>query len=181
MTFLRLNFLLWLIPFVADAAYGQRYVVESGSIAFFSKATIEDIRSENKKVSSIFSVSTGNVAFSVPIRGFQFEKHLMQEHFNDKYLESHRFPTATFTGMITGFDQNKSGVQDVRAHGRLTIHGVVQDIDVPGTFQNNNGKIILKSDFKLKLADYGVKIPQLLWQNIAEVVDVTINLTYKPQ
>lgn len=179
----RLNFVLRLMPFliINTVACGQRYVIESGTITFFSKATIEDIRSQNKKVNSIFSVSTGNIAFSVPIREFQFEKQLMQEHFNDKYMESHKFPTATFAGMVIGFDANNSNLQEVKARGRLTIHGIVKEIDVPGTFQNNNGRIMLKSNFQLKLVDYGVKIPQLLWQNIAEVVDVTVHITYKQQ
>lgn len=161
--------------------YGQRYVVEGGSIAFFSKATIEDIKSENKRVSSIFNVSSGSVAFSMPIREFVFEKQLMQEHFNDKYMESDRIPSSTFAGIITGYDLNTTGEQQVRAKGKLTVHGITKEIDVPGTFQLHEGRITLKSTFKIKLEDYEIRIPKLLWQNIAEQVEVTVNLTYKRQ
>ena len=166
---------------ITTYSYSQRYIIESGSIAFFSKATIEDIKSENKKVSSIFNISSGSVAFSMPIREFHFDKQLMQEHFNDKYMESDKFPSSTFAGVVTGYVTTSTSDQQVRAKGKLTIHGVTREVDVPGTFQFTNGQVILKSSFKIKLDDYNIKIPKLLWQNIAEQVDVMVNFTYKQQ
>lgn len=171
--------LLCCLVFLIQPAAGQRYRVDNGSIAFLSKAAIEDIKSENTKVNSIFIVNSGAIAFSVPIREFQFEKQLMKEHFNDKYMESHKFPSSTFDGKITGYTTGTSAVQTVRAHGKLTIHGVEKEIDVPGTLQVTNGAITIKSVFKIKLSDYDIKIPHLLWQNIGEQIDITINLTYK--
>lgn len=182
MNFSRLQFLLLALALITLPALSpaQRYIAESGSIIFLSKATIEDIKSENKKVSSIFNISTGAIAFSVPIRQFSFNKQLMQEHFNDKYMESDRFPTATFSGIITGHDPVSPGVQPVTAKGKLTIHGITKDVDIPGTFQRDNGTVVLKSTFKIKLLDYEIRIPKLLWQNIAEQVDITLDMTYKP-
>lgn len=182
MNSLRLSFILiYLLLARPLSASAQRFVVENGEITFFSKATVENIKSENKKVNSIFNAASGNIAFSVPIRDFKFEKQLMQEHFNDKYMEALKFPNATFAGKITGFDGARTGVQNVQAAGKLTIHGVTKDVDVPGTIEFNGGRIIVKSAFKATLADYGIKIPQILWQNIADQADVTINLTYKQQ
>jgi polyisoprenoid-binding protein YceI len=109
-----------------------------------------------------------------------FAKSLMQEHFNEKYMESEKFPKATFQGKLTGFDLTKSGSQEVRAQGKLTIHGVTRDIDVPGTIEVAGKKITMKSKFMVKVADYDITIPQLLFQNIAEQVEVTVDFTYKP-
>ncbi len=160
---------------------GQRYIVERSTVSFFSDATIEDIAAENKKVNSMLNTQTGDIAFSIPIREFQFSKKLMQEHFNEKYLESDKFPKATFSGKMIGFDQASKGIQQVRATGKLTIHGVPTNVDIPGTMEVQTTRLVLKSKFIVNLADYNIKVPQLMWQNIAEQVEVTLDFTYQPQ
>ena len=85
-----------------------------------------------------------------------------------------------FQGKIVGFKPGATGVQQVKAVGKLTIHGVARDIEVPGTAELSGGKLLVKSKFIVKLADYNVKIPTLMWQNIAEQVEVKINFIYKP-
>jgi hypothetical protein len=158
----------------------QKYTAEKAFISFFSDAAIEDITAENTKVSTIFNSETGDIVYSVPMKDFKFAKSLMEEHFNEKYIESEKFPKATFQGKLVGYDLKKSGPQEARAQGKLTIHGVTHDIDVPGTFEVNGKKITMKSKFMVKVADYEITIPQLLFQNIAEQVEVTIDFTYKP-
>jgi hypothetical protein len=169
---------LLIIPFVIQA---QKYGAESGIITFFSDAALEDIKAENKKVASLFNSSNGAIAFSVPIVEFQFEKSLMQEHFNEKYLESEKYPKASFQGMITDFKLDTVDEQKVLATGKLTIHGVTKDISVPGTFQNKDGKILMAAKFIVQLEDYKVEIPQLMWQNIAEEVEVSLTFIFKAQ
>ena len=166
---------------MALQAVGQKYTLEKSVITFFSDATIEDIAATNKKATSIFNAEASEIAFSVPINEFQFEKKLMQEHFNEKYMESEKFPKATFAGTISGFDLKATGAQQAKASGKLTIHGVTKTVDIPGTAEVQSGNIILKAKFIVKLADYNIKIPQLMWQNIAEQVEVTVDFTYKPQ
>jgi polyisoprenoid-binding protein YceI len=166
---------------IAFPVCAQRYVAENGSISFFSQAPVENIEAGNNKVTSLFNVSDGMVAFSVPIKEFQFEKKLMQEHFNDKYMESDRFPRATFSGKVTGYSMTGAGLQSVRAKGKLSIHGIVKEIDVPGTFEVKNGQVVVKSKFKVLNKDYGIEIPQLLWKNVSEEIEITINMTYKHQ
>ena len=166
---------------VAFNASAQKYVVENGVITFFSDAVIEDIKAENIKMSSIFNIETSDIAFSIPIREFQFEKKLMQQHFNEKYMDSEKFPKGTFTGKIEGFDKSASSIQPVTATGKLTIHGVTQPVTMQGTIEMKNSKVAMKSRFIVKLADYKIDIPQLMWQNIAEQVEVTVEITYKPQ
>ncbi|MBT1703647.1 YceI family protein [Fulvivirgaceae bacterium PWU20] len=164
-----------------SAVQAQKFVSEKNSISFFSDAAIEDIAAVNNKCSSIFNAATGDIVFSVPINGFEFEKSLMQEHFNEKYMESDKYPKSTFQGAIAGFDISKKEIQNVSASGKLTIHGVTKDLTIPGTIQQQGDKLLLKAKFVVKLVDYKITIPQLLWQNIAEQVDVTIDFTFKPQ
>lgn len=174
--------LLWVLLLVmALNASAQKYVLEKSVITFFSDAAIEDITAKNSKASSVFDTQTSDIAFSVPINQFQFAKKLMQEHFNEKYMESEKFPKSTFSGKMSGFDVSAKGVQQAKANGKLTIHGVTTNVEIPGTAEVVAGKIVFKAKFIVKLADYNIKIPQLMWQNIAEQVEVTVDFTYKPQ
>jgi hypothetical protein len=162
-------------------ALGQKYKAEKGAASFFSKATVEDIKAENAQISSLFNAASGDIAFSIPIKGFQFDKALMQEHFNEKYMETEKYPTATFSGKLQGYTPSGPATQSVTAKGKLSIHGVVRPVEIAGHVEKQGDKLLMKSNFVVKLADYNVQIPKLLWQNIAEQVDVTIQVTYKPQ
>lgn len=174
------RFFLGLFCVMALEGTAQKFVAEKSVITFFSDALIEDITATNSKTASIFNKETSELVFSVPIREFQFEKKLMQEHFNEKYMESDKYPKATFSGKLINLDVIQNHEQHVKAKGKLTIHGVTKDVELEGTAQLG-AKIVLKSKFKIKLADYNVAIPQLMFQNIAEEVEVTVNFTYKPQ
>jgi hypothetical protein len=166
---------------VALNASAQKYVAEKSVITFFSDATIEDIKAENAKATSLLNTGSMDIVFSVPIREFQFDKKLMQQHFNDKYMESEKYPKATFSGKVDGFNPSAKGPNQAKAKGKLTIHGVTKEVEIPGTIEVNGNQILLKSKFMVKLEDYKIKIPQLMWQNIAEQVEVSIDITYKPQ
>jgi polyisoprenoid-binding protein YceI len=159
----------------------QKYTTEKTFVSFFSDAAIEDITAENTKTAGVFNAATGDIAFSVPIKEYQFEKSLMQEHFNEKYMETEKFPKSTFQGKVNGYDANATGIQNVTSTGKLTIHGETKDIEIPGTIEKQGDKLVMKSKFIVKLEDYKITIPQLLWQNIAEQVEVTADFTFKPQ
>ncbi len=174
----------WLITAVTlvltSSSYAQKFVSSRSSISFFSEATLENITAENKKGASIFNPSTAEIVFSVPIREFQFAKKLMQEHFNEKYMESDKYPKAMFQGKVTEFNPQLES-QKSRAQGKLTIHGVTRDVDVAGTIERKDQNYIIKASFPVRLADYKIEIPQILWQNVAEQVEVKIEFEYKPQ
>jgi polyisoprenoid-binding protein YceI len=172
---------LLFFSFVVTEAICQKYSVEKGSASFFSHATIEDIAAKNEKVAGLFNASTGDVAFSISINEFQFAKSLMKEHFNEKYMESDKYPKATFQGKVSGFDLNSNQVQQAVAMGKMTIHGQTKDVEVPGTIEKQGDRLIFKAKFIAKLEDYKIAIPQLMWQNIAEQVEVTIDFVFKPQ
>ena len=166
--------------FCSITSIAQKYATEKSTITFFSKAAIEDIAATNSKAVSIFNVTTGEIVYAIPMKDFEFEKSLMKDHFNEKYIESEKFPKATFQGKITGYKEGIKGEQVANAKGKLTIHGVTNEIDTVGMVNISDGKIFMKSTFIVKLKDYNIKIPQLLWKNIAEHVEVKIEFTYKP-
>jgi polyisoprenoid-binding protein YceI len=170
-----------LLSFFFLEVSAQKYSAEKTFISFYSHAAIEDIKAENKKASSIFNSSNGEIVFSIPISEFQFAKSLMQEHFNEKYMESDKFPKATFVGKIENFDLKSNEPQQANAKGKLTIHGITNEVEIPGTIEKQGNKLSMKSKFIVKLADYHITIPQLLWQNIAEQVEVTAEFLFKPQ
>jgi len=172
--------LFWALIFSSWSCFSQKFVAEKSQISFFSDAAIEDITAENSKASSIFNTGTSDIVFSVPIKDFQFAKTLMQEHFNEKYMESEKYPKATFQGKLIDFHSQMSGIQEVKAQGKMTIHGVTKEIEIAGTIESTGNKMVMKSKFPIVLEDYNITRPQLLWKNIAEQVEVTVEFTFKP-
>ena len=159
------------------------YFTKSGEISFFSSAPIEDIEARNSKVTSVIDVGTGNIEFSVLIMAFEFKKALMQEHFNESYMESTKFPKATFKGKITDISQidfSSDGSYPATVSGQMTIHGVTKAIESAGKFVVKDGKISLEADFTLIPADYNIKIPHLVKDNIAEKIKVRVKNSYEP-
>ena len=160
-------------------AIAQKYIAKTATITFFSEAPIENIKATNKKVSSILDLSTGEIVFSVPIRDFEFRKSLMKQHFNESYLESELYPKSTFKGKISGFGSS-DGVYNSVAVGELSIHGITQNIEVVGKVIVKLDEIALKAKFPVLLKDYNIKIPKILFSNIAESVEVSIEFIYRP-
>lgn len=166
---------------LATNVQGQKFSTEKTFVSFFSDAAIEDISAENTKAVGAFNAATGDIAFSVPVKDYEFEKSLMKEHFNEKYMETEKFPKSTFQGRITGYDSSAAGVQNVSSKGKLSIHGQTNEVEIPGTIEKQGDKLVMKSKFIVRLEDYKIAIPQLLWRNIAEQVEVTVDFTFRPQ
>jgi len=179
---MEIRFISTLLLVIAGwSTQAQKYVAEKSTVSFYSHAVLEDIKADNAKAVSIFNQTTNDIAFSVPIAEFQFAKPLMKEHFKEKYMETEKYPTSTFQGKISGFDFNAKGIQQTKAAGKLTIHGVTRDVEIPGTIEKQGSKLLMKAKFIVKLEDYNITIPQIVWQNIAEQVEVTVDFVYKPQ
>lgn len=158
------------------------YVSRTGHIWFYSKAPLENIEAHNRQASSSLNTATGEMAFQVLIKGFEFEKALMQEHFNENYLESDKFPKSTFKGKITDMKTvnfRRAGTYNVEVEGELTIHGVTKPVKAPGTITVNAEGIQAKSTFKVAIKEYNVVIPSLVKDKIAEVIDVNVDVLYK--
>ncbi len=175
----RLLFILSVLA-IFYPAKAQKYLLEKSIVQFYSDATIEDIKADNTKASGLFNMANGEVVFSIPIKDFEFEKALMKEHFNEKYLESHLYPKAIFQGRFPDVKMEVAGEKWVKASGKFTIHGVIKDVLIPGTVELRGNQIVARSKFIIHLADYNIKIPTLLWQNIAEDIEVSVEFTFKP-
>jgi len=163
------------------AAAQKVFISKSSEVSFYSVAPIENIDAHNSSMSSILNTYTNELAFIVPIRNFRFKKALMQEHFNEKYLESDKFPQATFQGKILGtVPYTQDGSYPVAVEGKLTIHGITRDIHENGTIHVSGNEIKAESEFRVAVANYKISIPQLLFENIADTVTVKLNVVYKP-
>jgi hypothetical protein len=158
----------------------QRYSAKKASVSFYSDGVIENIQATNSHVTTILDVTKAEIACLMSNKEFEFPKKLMQVHFNEKYMETEKFPRSSFRGKFTGFKPGVPGVQQVKATGQLTIHGVTREISAPGTIETtDDGQTLhLKSKFIVKLVDYNIKVPQIVWQNIAQQVEVSLDFTY---
>ena len=155
----------------------------TGQTTFFSTAPIEDIEALNSRVAAIFELASGELAFSMLMRDFQFKNSLMQEHFNEKYAESEKYPRARFTGKLAAMPteaQLWEGPQVVYVQGFLTIHGVKRKVRVPGILQLRDNDLVVTSKFSVAPADYKIKIPALVRNNIAKSIDIGVILTGWP-
>lgn len=174
--------LMTLIILASQLIHAQKYMTQNGIITFYSKTPMEDIEAVNNQVSSVFDGDNGGIAASLLMKAFTFEKALMQEHFNEKYIESDKFPKSTFKGSIENFEKLKlsSSTTNITVKGQLTIHGVTKEIVASGTM-NKVDENTLKAQFtfSILLSDYQVKIPSTVKDNISESIKITTNFTYK--
>ncbi|OCX50246.1 polyisoprenoid-binding protein [Mucilaginibacter sp. PPCGB 2223] len=155
------------------------FVCKNARITLFSKAPIEDIEAKSEKGTSVYNSATGDLVFSVPVSSFVFQKSLMQEHFNENYMESDKYPTATFKGKVSGtVDVTKDGSYPVNATGVLTVHGVSQNRTIPGTITVKGGVVSMSSEFMVKCVDHKITIPTIVFHNIAESIKITVSANY---
>lgn len=153
----------------------------TAEVEFFSSAPVEDIQAITNEGIGVLKPVTGEVSFLVQIKSLSFPKALMQEHFNENYMESDRYPTATFKGKIVGgVDLSSRGIRPVVLSGILNIHGVSKNREIPASVNITDNQIILNTNFDVACEDYNIRIPKILWKNIAEVVQVRVNANLKP-
>ncbi|HEX6333383.1 MAG TPA: YceI family protein [Flavisolibacter sp.] len=161
----------------------DRYFTKSGRIEFFSKAPMEDIEARNKTVAAVLDTKSGALQFSVLMKSFEFEKALMQEHFNENYVESNKFPKAEFKGSITNngdINYAKDGSYTAKVKGKLTIHGVTRDVETTGTIKVASGKIDASSVFNILLSDYNISIPAIVKDKISNSIKIAVDCKLEP-
>lgn len=173
--------LLLALAFGVNLANSQVYMDKAAKTHFLSKSSIEDIEATNKTSVVVMDVGTGNVQAKVQIKAFKFSSSFMEEHFNENYMESEKYPFSTFKGkMNEKIDVSKDGEYKVTCTGKLEMHGVTQDVVLPGTLKVKGNEISLVSEFKVKLADYKIKVPSLYVKNIAEEIAVDVTALMQP-
>jgi hypothetical protein len=176
------QFLFILFTFSAIFASSQeKYISRNGSIQFIASTPLETIDPINNHVSCILDTENGNIVFQLKMISFKFEKALMEEHFNEKYVESEKFPKATFQGKIKDWDTTLLNGEKhmVLAIGNITIHGIKKEIIVNGIIKTNKINIFLSSSFDITLADFGIGIPKLVRDKISKTVKVEVNMNLK--
>jgi hypothetical protein len=158
----------------------QRYLTKNAYVKFFSATPLEKIEAVNNTSACILDVSNGNMEFSALNTSFQFQKALMQQHFNENYMESTKFPKTKFKGTIQNvstIDFSKAGTHKITVNGEMNMHGNSKQITIPATIKiDDKGKITGEALFKVKPEDYNIKIPNLVKDNIAKEIEITVKL-----
>jgi hypothetical protein len=174
---LKIIFFFIIVPLVARDIYFTR----SGKVSFFSSTPIEDIKANNDQTTCVLDLETGDVSFRIPILGFNFPNSLMQEHFNENYMESDIYPNASFKGGIKNWHEIvlTETSKEVTIEGTMKIHGVSKEISEKGRISLSKGNVIGDSNFQIMVADYDIEIPRLVRENIAKIINVDIELVLK--
>ncbi|MBC8035134.1 MAG: YceI family protein [Chitinophagaceae bacterium] len=164
----------------ANHCFAQaRYFSKDAAVSFYSKALFENIEAHNKTAICVVDMTGGKIEFSVPIKGFQFENSLMQEHFNENYLESDKYPKAAFKGTIPSVGNvnlSKDGVYKVPMSGTLIMHGVSNPVTTEAVFTVKEGVASASAEFIIKPEDYNIKIPALVRDKVAKSVRVVVEI-----
>ncbi len=172
--------LLLLIAFISTSK-SQIYLAKDCEISFFSSSPLENIEAVNKAAKPILNTSTGDIQVRIVMRGFQFEKALMQEHFNENYVESDKYPNAIFKGKVNEkIDYTKDSTTKITVTGVLNMHGVEKENIIAGTLTVKGKQILIEGKFMIHIADHNIKIPNVVVKNIAEDVEVKINARLEP-
>ncbi len=178
--------LVLLISLKAQSQTSTKFVSTKTQIGFYSHTAVEDIKANNNTSIGTINSSTGEVVFSVPMQGFEFEKGLMQQHFNsDKFLDTKAFPKAKLKGKIANLSEinfAKDGTYKANIEGALTIKGVTKPVNEAGTIVIKGNQAEVQSKFNVTLADYGITfVKGKPSSNIAKTVEITVHAEYQPE
>lgn len=171
-----------LAPRAARAQTG-RYLTRFGLTTLFSATPVIDIEARNTKTAAVIDLGTGQVAVSLLMTDFQFERSLMQTHFNESYLETDQYPRAIFTGKLVDYQPGalQPGAKlTVYAKGELSMHGKLRPISAPVWLELKDGRLIGTTRIVVSPADFGIEIPLIVRDHIAKVVDINVTLLCDP-
>jgi polyisoprenoid-binding protein YceI len=167
---------------MTSALYSQdKKITKDGHIWFFSHTSVEDIEAHSHQAAAVYKIAKDSIAIVVPMMSFEFKKTLMQEHFNENYMESAKYPKAKFLGLITNSKEinlSKDGTYKVSVDGKLTMHNVTKNVKADGTIEVKGGKITMKSKFSVAPKDYNVVVESRFSGNIAPSIDVNVEITF---
>jgi hypothetical protein len=161
----------------------DKFFTKSGKIEFFSSASLEDIEARNKTVSVLLDSKTGIIQISALLKSFDFEKALMQEHFNSDYVESDKYPKAEFKGTIENnstVNYTKPGTYPVKVKGQLTLHGVTRNIETNGTIKVSADNVETNASFDITLSDYNIKIQSMVKNRISKTIKINVDCKLEP-
>jgi len=171
--------LIYLIFIISTISFAQgKYLTKTGTISFeASVPSFEEVAAKNNSVTAIINTDNGEIAVLALINGFRFKNALMEEHFNENYAESSKYPKAHFQGIIENYSI-ESGNTDYILHGSLTFHGVTKSVEsIPITVNKIGDKIILKGEFKAKASDYKIEIPKIVRNKVSDEVSISFEFS----
>ncbi|MGB1075718.1 MAG: YceI family protein [Flavobacteriales bacterium] len=173
-----------ILSFAANGS-AQKLITRNASVHFFSSTPMENIEAQSNGMSAILDISNGQVAFQVPIRSFHFENALMEEHFNENYMESELHPKATFSGRLLDWDIHAFSAGEpvpVVAQGDFNCHGISDERKVSGTLsKQDDGRWTIEANFEVSTSVHGIPIPKVVRENIAEVIQVDLKAILEPK
>ncbi|MFC0774156.1 YceI family protein [Terrimonas alba] len=177
--------LLLAVILFTTTSFGQKYFTKTGKINFDATAASspEKIEAVNRTVTCVVDTKTGNLQFAALMKGFEFERALMEEHFNENYIESDKFPKAEFKGSIAGNDKvnySTDGVYLVKVKGKLSLHGETRDVETEGKLTIQGGKINAIAAFAVSLSDFKISIPGLVADKVAKTVKISVSCALEP-
>ena len=177
----RLILIIALIFYTSKIASQQLYTNIGETIFDGSKESFEPIKATNNNSVSIIDTDNGNIAALIYIKDFEFRLGLMQEHFNENYMYSSKFPKSTFEGVIQNFDFEKleNNYNNFMIEGEIEIKGVKKNISTVASIKKTDDGIDLNTSFNIKLSDFKIKIPRLVFKKIDENVVVNLNYSYE--
>jgi polyisoprenoid-binding protein YceI len=162
-------------------AQGGMFATAAGNTRFSSETPMENIYAENKKTQVLLNTATSELAVKMNMRDFVFPNKLMQEHFNENYIESAKYPAGTFSGKLDQtIDFTKDGTYDASTTGNFTIHGVSKNRTIKGKIKIEGGKITITSDFEVALTDHKIEVPQIVFVKIAQSIKVKSEYVLSP-
>lgn len=174
-TFLILALILFSVSLSA-----QKYTTKTGNLKFeASVPSFEEVAAENKSVSAVLEAGTGNLAVLGLVKGFRFKVALMEEHFNENYIESDKYPKTTFNGKIAGFDLSKISdkASSYTISGDLTLHGVTKKVSTSAKISKKDGAIVVMGNFKVKPGDFNIEVPSAVSKKVAKEIDVKFSFS----
>ena len=161
----------------------EKFYTKTGKVSLYSSTSMETIEGVNKSTVVLLDTKTGDIQFVVLLKGFEFRKALMQEHFNSDYVESDKYPKSEFKGQITNnsdINYSKDGTYTAKVKGKLTIHNETKDIESNGTIAVKDGKLQVNSIFNILLADYKITVPRMVRNNINDSIKITVDCGLEP-
>lgn len=160
----------------------NKMITKTGKITFeASVSSFEEIKAKNESVTCVLNTSSGEIASLALIKGFRFKIALMEEHFNENYIESDLYPKATFRGKIENFDASKltATSKEYTVKGKLEIHGKSKDIIIKARIKKSEDGIDIDTNFIVNTDDFGIEIPNLVSQKVSKKVTMKLDATLK--
>ena len=169
------------ILIVSQAVTAQKYISKNGHIWFYASTPVENIEAHTNQAVSILNPEDGTLQVSLLVKSFEFKVALMQEHFNENYMESDKIPKAGFKGKLSNLDEidfSRDGSYPAEVTGDLTIHGVTKQVTARGELTKSGKSVNARAKFIVRPKEYDIEIPALMENKIAKEVEVNVDVTY---